>query len=97
MRAKPPRSVFLAGGIKKPKNMRKFAPLTDDSQLLKLTCPACHLRFQVGDETALVPLGPGVDTEARERAREKRPYNAIALPVHWACATGEESTPVAAG
>lgn len=54
-------------------------------------CPACREPFREGDYTTLVALGPGGDSEARERAREGRPYNAVALEVHWACCTGELS------
>lgn len=54
------------------------------------TCPACHKTFAGGDLFTLVPLGPGDDPEERALARAGRPYNGIALPVHWACATGEE-------
>lgn len=84
---------FLTRSIRKAKKeVRKFSPLTTGDHILTLTCPACSVQFQVGDETALVPMGPGTNEEARARAREGRPFNAIALPVHWACATGEEST-----
>lgn len=39
-----------------------------------------------GDYTTLIPIGPGNDPEARERAKEGRPYNAVALEIHWECA-----------
>lgn len=70
--------------------MRKFEPLKADHPTVGQECPACHTPFKEGDELALVPLGPGADLEERERAREGRPYNAVAVPVHWGCATGEE-------
>lgn len=53
-------------------------------------CRACNQPFKAGDYVTLVALGPGDDPDARQRAREGRPYNAVALPVHWACATGRE-------
>lgn len=53
-------------------------------------CAACNLPFKDGDYTVLIPLGPGADSEARERARAGRPYNAIAVEIHYSCATGEE-------
>jgi hypothetical protein len=71
---------------------RKFPPLKPDHPLVGGECPACHETFTAGDETTLIALGPGDDPDARERAREGRVYNAVAVPVHWACATGEEST-----
>jgi hypothetical protein len=66
-----------------------FAPLPAGHPLLDaMLCAACDQPFQVGDLTTLAPLGPG--TDARRAAREGRPYNAVSLPLHWACATGEE-------
>lgn len=53
-------------------------------------CAACNLPLKDGDYTVLVPLGPGADSEARERARAGRPYNAIAVEIHYACLSGEE-------
>ena len=89
MKSQPSRPVFLARSNKKPKHMRKFTPLVEKDHILKLACPACHQQFQVGDVTALVPVGPGPNPDSQERAREGRPYNAVAVPVHWTCATGE--------
>jgi hypothetical protein len=70
--------------------MRKFNPLAEDHPLVGDECPACHKKFVAGDVTTLVELGPGDDKEGRERARDGKPYKAVAMPVHWACATGEE-------
>lgn len=70
--------------------MRKFSPLLKGDHILTLTCPGCRNKFSIGDEVALVPIGPGLSEDARLRAREGRPYSAVSLPVHWACATGEE-------
>lgn len=69
-------------------DLRKFDPLAGDHPLLQQDCPACRQAFTAGDVVTLVTLGPG--EEARRRAREGRPYNAVTAPVHWACATGEE-------
>lgn len=52
------------------------------------SCVACGVSFAPGDFTTLVPIGPGEDPEARERCRHGRPYNAVAVEVHWLCATG---------
>lgn len=52
------------------------------------SCPACDKPFVVGDHTTLIPLGPGEDPEARERAREGRWFNSVAVEVHYVCATG---------
>lgn len=69
---------------------RKFAPLSVDHPLVvELTpCAACKVAFVAGDETTLVPLGPGNNPEARQLAAEGRPYNAVAAVVHWTCHTG---------
>jgi len=53
-------------------------------------CSACGVEFKAGDYSTLVKLGPGDDSKARERLRQGKPYIAVAVEVHWACATGEE-------
>lgn len=70
--------------------MRKFGPKGDDHPTVGRECEACGVAFKGGDYTCLVPLGPGDDPDSRQRAREGRPYNSVAVEVHWACATGEE-------
>ena len=69
--------------------MRKFEPLTADHPSVGTECAACKAPFVEGDATCLIALGPGDGEEERRRAREGRPYNAVAALVHWACATGE--------
>ena len=81
--------------------MRKIGPLASDHHLVFGSqrgsewhydrCPGCHERFKEGDYVTLVVIGPGGDAESRRRAREgNQAYNAIAIPAHWACVTGEE-------
>ena len=70
---------------------RKFGPKDQDDPSIGEKCPACRVAFAEGDFTTLVALGPGSDPESRQRARQGRAYNAIALQVHYACATGEET------
>lgn len=65
--------------------MLKFGPKTETDPRLGKPCPACTVPFTLGDYTTLVPLGPGANIEARERARDGRPYNAVAIEVHWEC------------
>lgn len=67
---------------------RKFGPKLSDHPTIGKECPACGEPLAAGDYTALVALGPGSDSEEREKARESRYYNAVAVEVHWACATG---------
>ena len=69
--------------------MRKFGPKDSSHPSVGELCPACRAPFRAGDFTALVSLGPGDDPEERTKAREGRPYNAVAAEVHWGCATGE--------
>jgi len=71
--------------------MQKMGPLDADHPLVNpgQNCPACGLAFRQDDYVTLISLGPGDDEEARALARAGRPYNAVALPVHWACATGQ--------
>lgn len=70
------------------KELRKWGPKSEEHQSVGRECQACHQFFKAGDYTTLIPLGPGADEEERQKAREGRPYNAIALEIHWACATG---------
>jgi hypothetical protein len=55
------------------------------------TCPACERPIESGQMVTVVVLGPGGDPQARSDARDRKPYNAAAIDVHWACATGDES------
>jgi hypothetical protein len=68
---------------------RKFGPKSPAHPGVGRPCPACSTPFVAGDFTALVMLGPGDDPEARRKAAAWLPYNAVAVEVHWACATGE--------
>jgi hypothetical protein len=68
--------------------LRRFGPKQEEGTGHGKPCPACEINFKPGDFTTLIPLGPGDDLEAREKAVAGRPYNAIAIEVHWSCATG---------
>ncbi len=67
--------------------MRQYGPYTASAAEGR-SCAACKKAFKAGDYTALVALGPGRDPEAQELAREGRPYSAVAIEVHFICATG---------
>lgn len=72
--------------------MRRFGPKQAGHPGIGVECPACHQPFIEGDYTTLVLLGPGDDPEERKRRDEGRPYNAVAVEVHWDCSdTGELS------
>lgn len=71
--------------------MNRFGPKRADHPSVGANCPACNVPFKEGDHTTLVSLGPGDDPESRQKAAAGRPYNAVALEVHWACATGSEA------
>jgi hypothetical protein len=49
-------------------------------------CVACYVPLDHGDAVALIPLGPGADAEERRKCYDGRPYNAVCLAVHAACA-----------
>lgn len=68
----------------------KFGPKSSDHPSIEQACPACKQPFKEGDFTTLVALGPGDSKEEQKKARDNRPYNAVAQEVHWTCATGEE-------
>jgi hypothetical protein len=67
----------------------KFGPLKGSFETTP--CPACDQPFLAGQYITFVALGPGASADDRKRAREGRPYNAVAVQVHYACATGDES------
>lgn len=68
-----------------------FGPKHEDHASVGMPCPACGFALLPGDYTTAIPLGPGADPVARDRARDGRVYNAVAVEVHWACATGDET------
>lgn len=51
-------------------------------------CAACKKPFKAGQYTTLIALGPGDNPDARRNAREGRSYDAIAVEIHYGCATG---------
>jgi hypothetical protein len=72
--------------------LRRFGPKAGNHPSIGQPCPACGVAFAAGDFTTLIPLGPGADPDARERAREGRAFNAVGIEVHSACSTGVEET-----
>jgi hypothetical protein len=70
--------------------LRKFGPKSADHPSVGRECPACHVSFAEGDRTTLIMLGPGGDPEQQEKASQGRAYTAVAVEVHWVCATGEQ-------
>lgn len=69
--------------------LRKFEPLPEGHPAIEIKCPGCQQKFQVGDVTTLIALGPGDDPEEQKKCREGKAYNAVAVIIHWSCATGE--------
>lgn len=52
-------------------------------------CAACQAFLEQGDVFTLIPLGPGPDKEHQKLCSDQRSYHAVAVPVHWTCATGK--------
>lgn len=75
-----------------PNPMKKFPPLPANHPLVLDcdVCPACRRAFQAGDVVTLRGLGPGEDPEQRHYCRRGGLFTAVAIPVHHACATGQE-------
>lgn len=69
-------------------DLRRFGPRSEDAP--PDTCKACDKDFKLGDYTTLISLGPGDDQVQMKKAREGHSYNAVAIQVHYHCATGEE-------
>ena len=70
------------------RDLRRLGPKSAEHTSVGRACPACQDPFTIGDYTTLVPIGPGRDPEEQALARAGLSYNAIALEVHWVCATG---------
>ena len=66
----------------------RFGPLEDGDPNVGRVCPGCREALQVGDRPALVVIGPGADPEERQRARDGRAYNAVAIVAHEECVYG---------
>lgn len=73
-------------------DQKKMGPKKADHPSVGEPCLACNVNFGDGDFTTLIPLGPGDDSEEQALARAGRPYNAVSIEVHWACATGQEES-----
>jgi len=76
--------------------MRKYLVTEDwfdgDGPWKVKLCPGCDEHFKAGQYVTLVPIGPGADVEERIKAHEGRPYDAVSVPAHWACVTGESDS-----
>lgn len=68
---------------------RRLGPKKSDHPSVGKPCAACQRPLMPGDYTTLVALGPSDDPEQQAKARAGEAYNAIAVEVHWTCATGE--------
>lgn len=84
--------TYLRHKIVKAPLPHPLGPKSECHPSVGVQCPACERRFVSGDYTTLIPLGPGDSEESRENAREGRWYNAVAIEVHYVCATGSEAT-----
>jgi len=85
------KEIIQSGYFTRAKTVHKitgYHGLGDDHPAVGSVCFACGQAFQPGDLTVLLPLGPGSDTEARQKAREGRYYNAVAIHLHADCVSG---------
>lgn len=64
---------------------RRFGPKSAEHPSVGDACPACGQPLKEGDYTTLVAVGPGGDEEERASRDEGRPYNSVAVEVHWEC------------
>ena len=71
------------------RDLQRLGPLDAANAHCATWCPACRRRFQPGDFYTLIVLGPGGDFEQRELAVSELPFKAVAVAIHWSCATGE--------
>lgn len=69
-------------------NLHKFGPKSANHPTIGELCKACNQPFKEGDYTTLIPLGPGNDPEEQQKAAEDKAYNAVAIEIHYSCATG---------
>lgn len=74
-------------------NHEKMGPLSATHPLVlpetNARCPGCPEDFKAGDYVTLVTVGPGDNAEQQEKAREGQAFNAVCVPAHWTCVTGE--------
>lgn len=71
---------------KKMDEILKYGPKKADHPSIGKECKACHEEFKIGDITTLVTLGPGKDPEERAKSEAGKPYNAVAIEIHYDCA-----------
>lgn len=71
---------------------RPFAPLPGDHPFVLdgKACPGCDQRFEIGDVTTLIAIGPGEEDVERQRAWAGQAYTCVSIPAHWACVTGSD-------
>ena len=67
---------------------RKMGPLPKDHPSIGEICYACKKPLQENDYVTIIPLGPGDNPTAQQKARNGQAYNAIGIVIHWSCATG---------
>jgi hypothetical protein len=68
---------------------QRMGPLSADHPAVNKPCPGCRRLILAGAFVTLLTIGPGEDPEERMKARDGRPYNAVAVVAHWECVTGQ--------
>lgn len=83
--------TYLRYKIEETLTLRAFGPKAMDHPSIGMECPPCDKPFVPEDYTTLIPLGPGDSDERREKARGGGWFTAVAIEVHYACATGSHA------
>lgn len=69
--------------------MGKIGPKTENHPSIGELCRVCNRPFKEGEFTTLVSLGPDSE-EGRSRRDLGRPYNSVAIEIHWQCSEKRE-------
>ncbi len=73
--------------LRPQEHLRRFGPKPSDSEE---DCPGCGAKILKGQYSTLITIGPGDDPEEQRKSASGKAFTAIAVEVHWSCATGHE-------
>jgi hypothetical protein len=81
----------ISGYTAPPAPVPAAAPSVVSESEIGVPCPACGVPLAQGDRVAVLVLGPGADPTARAACRAGQDYQGVAVELHWACRTGDET------